>query len=392
MIYIITDHTFPFGYAATRRIRCLARLFQSTGETCKVIVVSRSDNPSLIPDKLTDAYDGIEYHHVGKIKKRLPGVLGRIQSLCHETTLIFWLNGHICKNDIVYGYIDRSARFLSKLISTVQHKGGKYVAELCEYPFVYEDNKEVAELKRVEYEEKIFPLCDGIIAISDNLLKYVSNKVKKGCEVINIPILLDPDNDFIEDKSNEASYPYIFHSGTHTEQKDGFIGMLTAFGKALPSLPSNIKFVSTGRVDSKEIEDVILRLNMNEHVIFTGYLEEKELKDYLSGASVVIINKLQSIQNEYCFPTKMGEYLAAGKYLIITDYGEPARWLRNGLNAAVVPVGNTEALAKAIIDAFNSEENRKKISEEGKRLAAKDFSYTSYGDKITSFTKSVKSE
>lgn len=65
-------------------------------------------------------------------------------------------------------------------------------------------------------------------------------------------------------------------------------------------------------------------------MLFTGYLSHEDLKDYLSKASMVIINKYRNQQNEHCFSTKLGEYLAAAKPVIITNVGEAMNWLENG--------------------------------------------------------------
>lgn len=53
---------------------------------------------------------------------------------------------------------------------------------------------------------------------------------------MKVPILVDfPQYEMI-DRSDEADVPYIFHSGTLSQQKDGFLDMLEAFAKAIKKI------------------------------------------------------------------------------------------------------------------------------------------------------------
>ena len=71
---------------------------------------------------------------------------------------------------------------------------------------------------------------------------YVNNK----CKVIKVPILVEFDKKRAIDLSEQTTEKFIFHSGSITEKKDGFLGMLKAFALALPYLTDNLYFVSTG--------------------------------------------------------------------------------------------------------------------------------------------------
>jgi glycosyltransferase involved in cell wall biosynthesis len=197
----------------------------------------------------------------------------------------------------------------------------------------------------------------------------------------------------MEDHSSEAEIPYIFHSGTLFEQKDGILGMLEAFGKATQKLDKNIHFISTGTPNKSphyhDIERIIKDYQIEDKVTFTGYLSNEELKDYLSKASLVIINKYPNQQNTYCFSTKLGEYLAAGKPVIITKVGEAMNWLKDGENAYIIEPNDTELLAQTIVNAINNPENRNKIALNGQKICKECFDYRNYGKKLLHFFNNI---
>ena len=124
-------------------------------------------------------------------------------------------------------------------------------------------------------------------------------------------------------------------------------------------------------------------------MFFTGYISDEELKENLSKASLVIINKYPNQQNTYCFSTKLGEYLAAGKPVIITNVGEAMNWLKDGESAYIVEPNDTDSLAKAIVDAFNNSEKRKMIGINGQKICKECFDYRNYGAKLQHFFNSI---
>ena len=89
----------------------------------------------------------------------------------------------------------------------------------------------------------------------------LANRYKKArAQVLKIPIMVDFEKYFLPDRSSEAQVPYIFHSGTLLEQKDGILGIVEAFGIASQKTPFPIKFISTGNKDQSPHKVAINKL------------------------------------------------------------------------------------------------------------------------------------
>lgn len=382
--------------AATNRITCYAKAIISQGMDCKVLIFTRTEIYGKPPKNTQKkgSYEGVEYEYVGNTPLRGSNRFIRaINDVKDKIALLVNLFKNLKTNDIVLGFADRDAKYMNTIIRLSHYKKAKFVRELCELP--YGTGKETpTTIKKRHFILNIqFPMCDGIIAISDTLMTLAKDHTSNNCHIIKIPILVDFDHYYLEYHSSEVEIPYIFHSGTLYEQKDGILGMLEAFGKATQKSEKAIHFISTGTPNKSphyhDIERIIKEYQLEDNVTFTGYLSNEELKDYLSKASLVIINKYPNQQNTYCFSTKLGEYLAAGKPIIITRVGEAMNWLEDGESAYTIEPNNTDLLAKTIVDAFNNPKKRKMIGIKGQKVCKDNFDYTKYGYPLKQFFSQI---
>ena len=100
---------------------------------------------------------------------------------------------------------------------------------------------------------------------------------------------------------------------------------------------------------------------------------------------MVIINKYRTQQNKYCFSTKLGEYLAAAKPVVITNVGEAMNWLENGNSAYIIEAEDTNALADAIVHVFTHSEESKQIGIAGQQVCRQCFDYRNWSKPLVDF-------
>lgn len=389
-VYIITKQPFPYGMAAVNRIKCYAKSILSADINCKIIVWSRTDVNSQLPYK--GIYDGIPYEYIGNSSKRAKGeYIGRIQSFFLQLMLIIYLPFKINQNDIVLGYGHGMKPLWRLLIFLIHKRKAFYISDLCELPYGMGAETISAINNREYYYKYMFPLFDGILAISDTLVDIAKKYCNPKCIIEKIPILVDYEKYELQDMTNEAEYPYIFHSGTLYEQKDGILGMIEAFGIATQKLDYKIHFVLTGNIEksphSKEIKNLIEKYQLQNVIHFTGYLSNEKLRDKLSKASLVIINKYETQQNVYCFSTKLAEYMAAGKSIIITRVGEAMNWLTDKHDCIVVEPADTNQIMTSIVEYFTVNTNQNNLGNNARKTCKKHFDYLNYCEFFKSYFK-----
>lgn len=391
-IFIILNDAYPYGMASAKRTASYVKGFSEYGLQTHVIIPIAKENYGKTPKNLESKglHNGGTFEYItGRtvrskyfIKRRIDDFWG------YFLTLIFILK-KIGPNDkiIVYrgGWL-----WYAAICITAKLKRVKTFLELNEYPYVSAKNK-IQKAKRFLAFHISFPLFNGFIAISETLNLVAGKYKSKKAQAIKVPIVVIP-NDYstIKNKNNKQ---YIFHAGTLSEQKDGAVGMIKAFALASKHIPANIKFYLTGNLnhsdDSEVIKKILSTYNISHRVFFTGYLTNNELKEYMHNASLAIINKIDSIQNYYCFPTKLGEYLDAGIPVITTNVGEAVNYLKHNVNACIVEAGNPQLIADKIVELFENNEKRLSIAQSGKALTKKEFNYLYQAKRIIQFMQTV---
>ena len=398
-IYLITDKPYPNGMAATNRVKCYAKTIIHGGNDCEVIIFTRTERYGVTPwnTEGSGTAEGIPFQYIGGTPLRHANPFVRKFHDWHDIYLLKkHLKSHLHAGDIILTYCDKRVGLVNQLADFAHQQGAKIVRDLCELPFGTSDETPKNISGREDTFHTQFPRLDGVICISDSLMKLASQFTCPSCKLIKIPILVDFPKYELPDLSDEAEVPYIFHAGTLTDQKDGILGLLEGFAIARQRYGQPFRFLSTGYLEKssqcKAIKALISQYGIENDVSFLGYLSEKELRDRLSHATMVVINKAPTQQNRYCFATKTAEYLAASKPLITTRVGEAMNWLVHGQSAVMVDHSSPGQIADAIITLLTDPLFRKKIGAGGKKLCKEAFDYTNYGETLSSFFHSLYDE
>lgn len=390
-IYILTGEPFPNGMASTKRIICYAKALLCAGEKVEIIIYRRTENNIITPRNTVgrSQFEGIKYRYIGGTPIRNKKKIYRpFEDLFDKLRTWYFFRRNIGQGDVVIGYLNSKILWSLIFIGIIHRRGGKYISELCEIPFVFY-NKHLYHCKKMFCTKVLFKLYDGIIPISHSLEQFATKYVSSSCRILRVPILTDVDKYEASNSVDEKDL-YIFHSGTLYENKDGISGILEAMGMAVVQNKVPIRFITTGNIelspDFEKIKSVIDKYGIQDRIESLGYVEESKLKQYLKSAAIVIVNKLPTIQNTYCFSTKIGEYAASGKAIITTDFGEQAHWFKNGYDSIIVPSGNTEEIAKAIVKLMDYQ-TRSFVGNNARLSCSKNFDYRRWSYPLKNFVE-----
>src|SRR5207302_1804391 len=72
-----------------------------------------------------------------------------------------------------------------------------------------------------------------------------------------------------------------------------------------------------------------------------------------AGAAVLAIPLFDDVKSTARFPTKLGEYLASGRPVVTNGIGEIPRYLKDGVNAVIVPPGDARVFGQAIAEVLD---------------------------------------
>lgn len=388
-VHFIANTTFPYGAATTTRTLSYAKGLIDNGIECEVIIpIPTCNRNDSMNTEYKGTYKGVPFHYsypstqrsASFIKRRFHDFIGQIKTLYYIL--------RIPKGDIALFYNGTDNWNLVSLFACKLSRT-KSVIELNELPHIVGEQTKEKEERRQRVLKKILPKYNGVVVISEELKKLVEKYSK--AKIVKVPVITPPD---IESGTNSENRDrFIFHSGSLTEAKDGVCGMMEAFGMALPQIGKDVKFILTGDIekspDKDKLKHIISKYALEESVVFTGYLKEEELRNFQSKSTMVIINKYDSLQNKYCFATKLSEYLAMKKPIVTTRIGEAMSYLQDNINAYIVEPHNPQLIADKIVEIFNNPEKARAIGENGYQLTTKEFNYKFQGKRLGEFFKSL---
>lgn len=190
------------------------------------------------------------------------------------------------------------------------------------------------------------------IAISDRaasdlarLAKLAPTDVEVILNPIDLPTTIQ-ESDEAKAAWGEAS-PRILAVGALKEVKNHQL-LLKAFARVAKELPSaRLVLVGEGALRA-ELEELREELGLRNRIVFTGF--QLDPWPYLAGADLFVLSS-----NYEGLPLVLAEAMHAGLRIVSTDcVTGPAEMLDHGHYGRLVPVGDEQALARAMIDELKT--------------------------------------
>jgi glycosyltransferase involved in cell wall biosynthesis len=267
--------------------------------------------------------------------------------------------------------------FISKVIKS------KYFIEVNEFPLI--------QNKNTYFNSKLLRPCynlfDGIFVISYKLREYFQNELKINSKVIHLPMTVDLDR-FSSSNSTINFENWVTYVGDPTGNKDGVSILISAFSIIANEYPS-YKLIIIGAPSKSNDVITILKshaksLHLEDKIVFTGHLSNEEVVKYLVKSKILALARPSNYQNEGGFPTKLGEYLASGRPVVLTDVGDISKYLIDRVSAFIAKPNNIESFAIKLKEALQNDKFSDFIGNNGKQIAITYFNFITQGRTIIS--------
>lgn len=135
--------------------------------------------------------------------------------------------------------------------------------------------------------------------------------------------------------------------------------------------------------DVEDISGLIKKYELQKHVVQLGFVSPYEkIPKILQSSDILCAPQLDNFANRVAFSSKIPEYLASGIPVITIHIGDLKNILKHKENAIIVEPENSGALADAIYELWMDGALRKKIGENGKKLAKEIFDVRKRADEV----------
>lgn len=110
----------------------------------------------------------------------------------------------------------------------------------------------------------------------------------------------------------------------------------------------------------------------------------ERVPEVLGRADVLVVPRPDCRSARFGFPSKLPEYLALGRAVVVSRVGEQGRVVRDGENGLVVPPGSAVALAEAL-RRLSDEALRRRLGAAGRESAEMELSWDAVGRRLQAF-------
>lgn len=205
------------------------------------------------------------------------------------------------------------------------------------------------------------------VGVKDDLaenFKIKNNKIEVIYNPIEVANIKKNCNELVNDMQIDRNKKTIIAVGRLVEQKD-FGTLITAFSEVCKTIKSKLIILGKGPLE-KELKDLANQLDIGNKVEFLGF--KKNPYKYMKQADIFVLSSRWE-----GFGHVIVEAMACGTPVIATDCKSgPKEIIGDDEYGMLVPIQNSEALAKAIIYLLNNENKREGYRRSGFKRA-KDF-------------------
>lgn len=288
--------------------------------------------------------------------------------------------------------------------------GGAWVRQRSKRPYILELNADpLIELRvwqppnhniwewYINYSyRKCLDTADRILAVSQPLRQHLINKWQVAPEKISVlPNGVDT-NQFAPSDDQIATKESL---GLNDRLVVVFVGGFYPWHASTELVESLVKVRATHPAvclvmigqgprlaDSKARAEA---LGLQDNIWFTGSIPHNEIPTWLSAADVAVA-PYPDLGHELWFsPLKLFEYMATGLSIVASGSGQVSDIIHDGDNGLLVPPGDWDNFAEAIIRLLRDPSLRTHLGQQARRQAVEQHSWSGYIEQLEEIYRNV---
>jgi glycosyltransferase involved in cell wall biosynthesis len=231
--------------------------------------------------------------------------------------------------------------------------------------------------------------ADGYIVLSTYLKKYLEVTLKVNKPVFILPNIMDPLNfSTTESKPFISGKITIGYTGSPT-RKDGVMDLIQAFSVLHKKHPAThlliIGDVINGNSLIPQLKEEANKLGVAESITFTGLQAFSKIPELLNACQILTLTRPNGIFAEAGFPTKLGEYFACKKPVVITGVGDIPYHFKNEEHLIIVTPEDIESIVNGFEKLIMNPELSEKLVVNAFHWMDLHLNYKNIGNKLAEF-------
>lgn len=362
--YIVCNSYHP-NTAYTNRVFSFLRGFSELGVDTEVVFLAPDTDRSTVQVQ----FPHINYKYMWETMPFSNRIINKLAEECNG-----WKFSRMLKpGDVVF-----LTNFGNIFFRVIRKKGVKVIHEKTEHPDVYS----FKGFNLARYKREV-PKVDGLFVISTALRDYFASLGvdKTKIEIVNMTV----DCNRFAGLIKQPTEKYIAYCGTASNNKDGVDELIKAFSIVHQTHPE-VKLYIIGKTPDKDDVSgnlkLIKDLGLQDVIVFTGIVSSSNMPQMLKNATILALDRPDSLQAKCGFPTKLGEYLLTENPVVVTKVGDIPLFLQDGQSALLAEERNPEEFASKLIWVLEHPSEAAEIGKKGAKIALSEFNYLNETKKI----------
>lgn len=373
-IIFVSSGQYPNGGAAANRHLAYAKgLIELGHEVEFILLVKQNWNKKEVLDQ------GIKFTCVSLRTKNKLSKIAKFKlfykTIGEANNVIF--SAHQKREISCLVLLDTRIEVLIPLLNKARKFGIKVFHERTEYPFIYGGKTIIGKITLYIYLKFVLQKFDGLYVINNALKKYFLELTKNKIDIIVINMIVDSSRfEIVKNKSTDR-FKKITYCGGIEGDKDGIPILIESFSLIANEFPlTRLQLItaSTNPITRQRMFALAQKFGIADRFSMRGPINRDQIPRLLCDSDILALSRPDNAQAEGGFPTKLGEYLATGNPVVITNVGEINLFLNDGLNAFIAEPNSSEQFANKLREALKSDK-ADKIGIEGRKLVYKQFNY-----------------
>ena len=337
-----------------------------------------------INTKLIEGYWSLRFNNYIGFPLRQKKIIKLINNEIKNEKEIVWTDSSI------FGF--KLAVFLRKKKNTQ-----KLFLELSEFLDIHSFNKgnllqRIKGARRKQYfESSALHSYNGIAFMTKTLLLYYKSFIKLSPKLLHLPMTVDLDrfNNSLR-PLNEFKKPYVAFVGVMDNAKEGVNILIDAFSKIYKDYPKlNLYLVGSRNYDTNSHLENIKELKLENRIYWVGEYPRNSIPSIICNAKLLVLPRPDSKQAQGGFPTKLGEYLAAGRPVCATKIGEIPEYLEDNKSVYFAKPDSVKSFAHTMSKALKNYEDANNVGKQGKKAAELFFNKKTQSKILYNFLKQI---
>ena len=220
-------------------------------------------------------------------------------------------------------------------------------------------------------------LCDVIIPISKTLDDYVRSINPRAKTLIIPPIC---DFNYFASVNFELSDKKYFIFCSSIVYEEVILFVIQSYLKLKNNRHVDLHLVINGKIENQAINSFILEKN-NRIFLFSNLSYDNLIAKY-KGSLAALVPIRNTVQDCARFPQKICEFLASGRPIITTPYGEIKNYFTSEKDAVIATEFDTESYSEQLEWVLTHSEELEEISRNSYIIGMQHFNIESYSLKL----------